>query len=173
MAPLSSLRSTAVSRRTLIASCVLGVLLVGAVAWLPLADSFGDAPPVEAASVSPETAVRDATMSVVAQMGNPIVNIEGQQAINLTSLSSGNNNNCSSACVAVPSVTTVFYTMMPPSLQPAVAQMPSMAETVALEVKNITIKKRQRSIFLKRIKLTSNIKHLFCVFCIFRRKLLD
>jgi carboxyl-terminal processing protease len=44
-------------------------------------------------------------------MGNPLVYVELLPAINLTSLSAGNNMNCPAASVTVPSVTTVFYTM--------------------------------------------------------------
>lgn len=46
-------------------------------------------------------------------MGNPVVFIEKSPGINLTCPSNGNNMNCSSACVAVPSATTVFYTLRP------------------------------------------------------------
>jgi carboxyl-terminal processing protease len=46
-------------------------------------------------------------------MGNPIVSIEAMPAINLTSLTTGNNMNNSVGSVMVPSVSTVAYTMLP------------------------------------------------------------
>jgi carboxyl-terminal processing protease len=46
-------------------------------------------------------------------MGNPIVSIEAMPAINLTSLTTGNNMNNSIGAVIVPSVSTVAYTMLP------------------------------------------------------------
>ncbi len=45
-------------------------------------------------------------------MGHPLVSIEAMPAICLACPTTGYNMNCSSALVAVPSVTTVFYTML-------------------------------------------------------------
>lgn len=52
-------------------------------------------------------------------MGNPIVSIESMPAINLTCPTTGNNMNNALGCVAVPSATTVFFTMMPAVTQDA------------------------------------------------------
>ncbi len=53
------------------------------------------------------------------QMGNPLVSIEKMPAINLACLTNGNSMNNMVGAVAVPSVTTVFYTMQPAAGQPS------------------------------------------------------
>ncbi|MBW2531462.1 MAG: DUF4150 domain-containing protein [Deltaproteobacteria bacterium] len=51
-------------------------------------------------------------------MGNPIVNIESQPAINLTAPATGNNMNCGVGLHDVPSVSTVFFTLKPTTGHP-------------------------------------------------------